>query len=218
MSYTKQIIFITCLFILSSCSFYQSKPQRNYELLSGTIEAKNLSKKEIEKNLQIHRSLALNTFQVKVMPLIQIYIERFKGIDKILQNIPNTTDKTCFITEINSDSSHPLAADFNTWKAEILDAEDDYIHMEWTKDSLALRPSFSTIPSYHGPKKRYHNRGILCAVDKIVTSRYFQLKLSPKHVQWPLKDDMLFDWRVPYKVIENGLEITKRKKKENSTL
>lgn len=206
--------FIILIFFSSSCSFFQSVPEKDFELLSGTANGKNLSKKQIENNLIIKESLAMNTFKVNVFPLIPLYIEKFKGSDLLLKNVPETKDRTCFIAEITSDSSDPKAADFKTWKAEALDFEDDIIHMEWTAETLKQEPTTTLIPSYHGPKSRFHNRGILCAVDKIETSRYFQVKLSPAIVQWPLKGDIHFNWRVPYKSVENGVEVTKRKKKK----
>jgi hypothetical protein len=213
MSNTKLISLLLFLSHFTSCSFLQSVPEKNFEILSGDKKSINLSKKEIENELSIEQTLAMNTFRVKVFPLVSDYIERFSKDDLLLENLPKSNDKTCFITEIISDSSNPKAVEFNTWKAEALDDNDDFIHMEWTGKTLTQVATTKTVPSYHGPKKRFYNRGVLCAVDKLETSRYFQVKLSPKLVQWPLKGDIRFDWRVPYKTHENGVEVIKRKKK-----
>jgi hypothetical protein len=202
------------IFISSSCSFFQSVTEKNFELLSGLSNGASLSKKQIEDNLTIKETLAMNTFKVNLFPLIPVYLEKFRSSDLLLKNIPDTQDKTCFIAEITSDSSNPKTTDFNTWKAEALDFENDFIHMEWTAETLKQKATTTVIASYHGAKKRYHNRGILCAVDTIETTRYFQVKLSPAIVQWPLKDDIRFNWRVPYKTVVNGVEVIKRKKKK----
>ena len=214
MSFLKVIIFFILVPIFVSCSLLKSTPKKDFELLSGETTIENMTKNQIENELSIYESLAMNTFKVKIYPVIPAYIEKFKKVDQLLSKIPDTKDKTCFIAEITSDSYNPKAIDFKTWKAEGLDHQDDLIQMDWTKESLTSTPTSSTIPSYHGTMKRYFNRGVLCAVDKIETARYFQVKLSPQIVQWPLKGDLKFDWRVPHKTIENGEVVIKRRKKK----
>lgn len=206
---------LTMTLTFSSCSsLLKSQPERDFELLSGEEKIGKRTKKQVEGELTVYESLAMNTFKVNLFPIIPEYLEKFKEVDELLKDVPNPEEKTCFVVDVQSDSYNPKASQFETWKAEALDHQDDFIHMEWVESSLQKEPKTTTIPSYHGPRKRFHNRGVLCAVDTIETARYFQVKLSPEVVQWPLKGDMKFDWRVPYKTIENGEVVIKRKKKK----
>ncbi len=197
-----------------SCSFLKTVPARNFELLSGESTGTHLSKVEIENQLGLVEKLAFNDFEVKIFPLISTYIQRFKSKDELLVDLPLARDQTCFFVEMTSHSSNKKSSYFNSWKGKALNFKNDSFDMAWTSKSLESVPSFSMVPSFHGPKKKFYNRGVLCASGKLDMTQYFQVKLAPQIMQWPLKADAYFKWRVAKKIIENGeVKYIRRKKK-----
>ncbi|MCO4793908.1 MAG: hypothetical protein KC493_09355 [Bacteriovoracaceae bacterium] len=206
------ILFILSTFV--SCSMFSSKQAQDYEILTGEVNPETLSTEEIKSELIQKETMAVRSFEIKVYPLIDSYIKRADIEKELLNDLPSTTEKTCFMTEIRIDSHNKKSADFKSWKAEAINHESEFIHMEWTPVSSELTPVEKNIGGYTGEERRYTNKGVLCAVDKITMSKFFQVKLSPQVVQWPLKQDITFTWNIPQKKVVDGKVVkVKRKKK-----
>ncbi len=209
-----KLLLILCLSITSSCAMFEKQEVKNYEILTGEVNPDQLSPDQIKSELQQKDTMAMRSYEIKIYPLIDSYIKRAEIEKDLLKEVPSTEDKTCFMAEFRIDSHNQKTAELSTWKAEAINHEDDLIHMEWTPVSEAKKPNVQVIPGYAGKDIRLTNRGILCAVDKMTLNKFFQVKLSPQVVQWPLKEDITFTWNVPEtKVIDGKVEKTKRKKK-----
>jgi len=205
---------ILSIFLLTSCGMFQKKEPQNFEILTGEVNPDQLSPEEIKNELVQKDTMVMRSYEIKVTPLIDSYVKRADLEKQLLSEIPSTKNKTCFMAEFRIDSHNKKTADLSTWKAEAINHEDEMIHMEWTPLSAERQPEIKTISGYAGKDQRLLNKGILCAVDVMTMNKFFQVKLSPQVVQWPLKEDIVFTWNVPEaKVVDGKVIKTKRKKK-----
>ena len=199
-----KLVSIICLSLLASCAMFQKEEPKNYEILTGDINPDTLTPEQIKKELTLKDTMAVRSYEIKVMPLIDSYIKRAEIGEDLLKELPSTEDKTCFLAEVKIDTHNPKTADFKSWKAEAINYEDDLIDMQWTPVSMERVPVEKVTGGYTGSERRFSNKGILCAVDKMTLNKFFQVKLSPQIVQWPLKSDVVFTWNVPEKKMVNG--------------
>lgn len=209
-----KLLLILCLSVLSSCASFEKQEPKNYEILTGEVNADQLSPEQIKSELTQKDTMVMRSYEIKVYPLIDSYLKRAQLEKDLLAEIPSTDEKTCFMAEFRIDSHNKKTADLSTWKAEAINYEDDLIHMEWTPLSASKRPEVKEIPGYAGKDIRLTNRGVLCAVDKMTLNKFFQVKLSPQVVQWPLKDDITFTWNVPELKTVDGKIVKEKRKKE----
>lgn len=209
-----KLSLIAFLLVLTSCGMFTKQKPQNFEILTGEVNPDQLSPEEIKSELMQKDTMAMRSYEIKIYPLIDSYLKRAEIEQDLLKDLPKTQERTCFITEMRVDSHNKKTADFKTWKAEAINHEDEFIHMEWTPLTAEKEPVVKQIPGYAGKDQRLLNKGVLCAVDKLTTNKYFQVRLSPQVVQWPLKEDITFTWNVPEtKTVDGKVIKTKRKKK-----
>ena len=205
---------ILILILVSSCGIFTKQSPQNFEILTGEVNPDDISPEEIKSELIQQNTMAMRSYEVKIFPLIDSYLKRAEIEKDLLKNLPKTTERTCFVTEMRIDSHNKKTAYFKNWKAEAINHEDEFIHMEWTAVTKERIPVVKQISGYTGKDQRLLNKGILCAVDRLTMNKYFKVKLSPQLVQWPLKEDIAFVWNVPETKIIDGKSVKiKRKKK-----
>jgi len=214
MKYSILILFVV---LITSCSTKQVNLTTEHFDKNSNLEGYDSQK--LAETYTRDGSLGVAGYYVKAYPISEKYVDLLKKENLPLVGMESLDpNKSCFFVSLHTKVDKEDHVLFQDWPSKIIDFNKEEHLLTWTKSTLEKHPHSKIIPSYHGPKEEWFNKGIGCTDKKIDFSKSFSMVLEPQGVTWLLRYRITLFWEIgQYEMIDGKKMIKEDPDKKKRT-